>query len=78
MAVERRRTTLTVLGELSFPIDLDVLVTAVAERETDEATLDEATIDKIATELYHIHLPMMDSLGVVDYNQDTKRVVAWS
>lgn len=76
MAVRRRRTTLAVLAELSVPVDLDDLAAAVGKREMDMAELDETLIDQIATELHHIHLPKMDSLGVIDYDHDTNRVVS--
>lgn len=78
MAVRRRRTTLAALTELSFPIDLDDLAAAIVKREKDRADIDETSIDQIAMKLHHIHLPKMDSLGVIDYDYDTNRVVAWS
>jgi len=78
MAVRRRRTTLEALAELSFPIDLDDIAAAVVKREMDRADGDETSVDQIAMKLHHIHLPKMDSLGVIDYDQDTNRVVSWS
>lgn len=78
MAVRRRRTTLTVLAELSLPVDLDDIAAAIAEREKDMAGSDETSIDEIVMKLHHIHLPKMDHLGVIDYDQDSNRVVAWS
>jgi len=76
MSVGRRRSTLAALAELSVPVDLDDLAAAIVKRELDRAAHDEATIDQIATELHHIHLPKMDRLGVIDYEPDTKRVVS--
>ena len=78
MAVKRRRTALTALAELNFPVDLEDLAAAVDKREMNGAAPDETTIDQITTELHHIHLPKMDSLGVIDYDQDANRVIAWS
>lgn len=78
MAVERRRTTLAVLAELSTPIYLNELAAAVVERETDREALDETSNGRIALELHHLHLPKMASLGIVDYDQETNRIVARS
>lgn len=52
------------------------LAAAVVKREMDMAGLDETPIDLIAIELHHCHLPKMESLGVIDYEQDCNRVVS--
>jgi len=76
MAVRRRRTTLAALAELGAPVDLDELATAVSKRERESPAADEATIDRIAVRLHHLHLPKMDALGVLDYDHNANRVIA--
>lgn len=74
MSVRRRRTVLAALAELGFPVVVDELAAAVVEREMEPGAPDEP-VDQIATELHHVHLPKMDSLGVIDYDHTANRVV---
>jgi hypothetical protein len=74
LAVERRRTTCDVLGEYDDgPASLDALAERVSARDADVVT-DEA-VQQVATTLHHVHLPMLDAAGVVEYDPDAKR--AW-
>ncbi len=70
LADERRRTLLDVLGDSTLPVDLTTLAEDLATHDEDDA----ATVDELAISLHHRHLPMMDDLGVVDYDTDSRRV----
>ncbi|QPV62148.1 hypothetical protein I7X12_15570 [Halosimplex litoreum] len=66
-ADRRRRLTLAVLDERTTPIDLQELASQVVARgEGSEA--DDAGLTEAAIELHHKHLPMMDALGVLEYD----------
>jgi len=77
---ERRRTVLRVLEHEAEATTLAALATAVAAAEPDvdrsDSTVDEdATVDDaVQIELHHIHLPMLDDAGLVDYDGASKRV----
>lgn len=77
---ERRRTVLRVLAHDAEVTTLESLATAVAAEETDvdrsDSTVDEdAIVDApVQIELHHVHLPMLDAAGVVDYDRESKRV----
>jgi hypothetical protein len=75
LSAERRREALEVLSESTPPAELEDLAAAVAARETDERATDEAAVERVAVALHHAHLPMMDALGVVDYDPGSRRVV---
>jgi len=76
LAVERRRETLAVITDRHAPFELTDLATAVATRERDVETPTEETIEEVAVSLHHVHLPLMDDLGILDYVPDTNRVEA--
>ena len=76
LAVERRRTTLEVLADLTAPVDLEDLAVAVAERETDEGSVTEEAVERITVSLHHAHLPMLAGFGIVVYDPETNRVEA--
>jgi hypothetical protein len=67
----RRRAVLAVLSDRSTPVELADLAAAVADRETDAEAADEALVDRVKVSLHHVHLPRMDSLGVVEYEPRT-------
>lgn len=76
LASERRRAVVDVLTTLAAPVDLEVLVEAVAAYEAgvDDPT-DERT-GRVAISLHHQHLPMMAEVGVLEYDPSTNRIVS--
>ena len=71
LASARRRLALEILAERTTPLDLEELAAKIAARE-DGA--DEATPERVAVSLHHVHLPMMAALGVVEYDPGTHRI----
>lgn len=76
LAVERRRTTLEVLEDLTAPVDLEDLAVAVAEREADGDRVDEGTVEQVRISLHHAHLPKLADLGIIAYDPVETRVEA--
>ena len=76
LASSRRRIALDLLEEWSPPIDLEELAAATAAREDDENTAGMDHVERIATSLHHIHLPMMSDLCVLDYDPTTNQIEA--
>lgn len=74
LSVRRRRVVLEVLGEREGALDLDDLAVAVARRETETDDPAQETIDNVVLTLHHKHLPMMDDLGVVEYDSATQAI----
>lgn len=67
----RRRAILSVLISRDEPVDLDRLVDATWQRETgaEGDALDDAERDRVRTSLYHVHLPKLSELGIVQYDR---------
>ena len=57
-------------------VDLDGLADAVARLERDESTVDAETVRRVTINLHHVHLPMMDELGILTYDASDNRVTA--
>lgn len=72
-AEERRRTTYDVLRSESEPVALEDMAKTVAHREGRGT--DEESVERVAITLHHVHLPMMDDVGVIDYDPDECLVV---
>lgn len=68
---ERRRLALRHLLDCEGPTDVDSLVTAVAtaERDTGADELPDDERQRIRLDLYQSHLPKLDDLGLVAYDQ---------
>lgn len=75
LAAERRRLALDILAGRQSPVDLGALAEALAvrERTTDG---DPGTVEDVAVDLYHRHLPLMADLGVVEFDPQAGRVEA--
>ena len=71
---ERRRTVLRVLEHEAEATTLAALATAVAAAEPDVDRSDSTVDDAVQIELHHVHLPMLDCAGLVDYDGASKRV----
>lgn len=73
----RRRVLLSVLAERDDSVSVGELARRVAEAESEDdafASVD-ATSD-IRIDLHHVHLPMLDDHGVVEYDWTARRVHA--
>ncbi|MDS0282772.1 hypothetical protein NDI86_11605 [Halomicroarcula sp. S3CR25-11] len=73
LSAERRRHVLDVFDAESLPIGLDALADGVGEREAADAS-DIATAVRVT--LHHQHLPLLDDLGLVEYDPVARRVRA--
>lgn len=76
LSTERRRLVLRIFDEKPLPMSLEALADTVAEHEATAGSprVDTATSVRIA--LHHQHLPLMDDLGLVDYDADARRINA--
>jgi hypothetical protein len=73
----RRRHTLDALATLTLPVALEDLAAAVAAREADQPAGAGEPAERVAVSLHHVHLPLLDDRGVLDYDRATTRVVAF-
>ena len=62
LANERRRTLIVELFDATNEIPVEELVAKLAGPEADER--------EIAVSLYHVHLPKLDDMGVIDWDDD--------
>lgn len=74
LAHKRRRVTLEMLSELTAPVDLEDLAALVAFQETEGLVFDDELEASVAITLHHVHLPMMDALGIIEYDPEEARV----
>lgn len=65
----RRRVVLDVLEDRRTEVALDDLSAAVASQEDDVAST-----KRVGITLHHEHLPMLDDVGLVDYDAEARRV----
>jgi hypothetical protein len=66
LADDQRKAVLAVLHD-SETRTRSALATAVAER-------DDETAERVETRLHHVHLPVLDEAGIVDYDPQTELV----
>jgi len=72
VANQRRRTVLTYLREASDDMaSLDQLVDHVVDQETHSPGTDR---ESVTIDLYHCQLPMLDEVGVIDFDSQTETV----
>lgn len=76
LADERRRTLIECLSDESMPLELELLVQRVAEREEGGPidTVASTTIQDIATVLSHAHLPKLDDADILEVDNERKLV----
>lgn len=80
LADRRRRHLLYYLTRESGTgsVDVDELVSAVAEREQADADVDAAGVDvlrrRVELSLHHVHLPKLEGAGVVRFSRGSGRV----
>jgi len=70
LADRQRRTVVTVLRD-STAVTRSELATAVADRERGDG---DATTERVETRLHHVHLPVLDEAGVVNYDPEAELV----
>lgn len=71
---ERRRMTLEILGEEDGSISARELSERIAERETDQQPPPRNVRQSAYVSLIQSHLPKLDELDVVDYDNGSKTV----
>ena len=76
LANERRRTLIECLTDESTPLEWEVVVQRLAEREAGRAidTVADTTIQAIATRLAHVHLPKLADAGILDVDNERNLV----
>ena len=66
-----RRTIVAELAISSSPVDQTELSRAVADRGGEEGNL---TYRDVHIQCHHVHLPMLDDAGVIDWDRDAGTV----
>jgi len=74
LADARRQRVLDVLADATAPIDLESLATELVAREEALDADYEGMMGRVRIDLHHKHLPLMDGLGVLDYDPDSHRI----
>lgn len=74
LAAERRRATLDVLADRELPVGVEDLAEDVVAKEEDTDGIDVNAVETVAISLHHHHLPMMDDLGVIQYDPTSHRI----
>lgn len=74
LASEQRRFVLDVLAGNTTPIGLEELSAGIAARKDGIETVDDETIERMAIELHHNHLPRLDEAGLIEYEPDNQTV----
>ncbi|ODR82851.1 hypothetical protein BG842_19055 [Haladaptatus sp. W1] len=72
----RRRDALRYLLDTDGGVAIDELATAVARREIGEEELESTQHRQYYSTLYQLHLPKLDSAGLIDYDERGHRVSA--
>lgn len=74
VVVDRRRVACDVLAESDEDtLSLEALAEAVTRRENDVSEAGDGDW-QVATTLHHLHLPLLASAGVLEYDAARKRV----
>lgn len=76
LASQRRLCALDTLRRRETPLSVSELADEVAVRESD-TTYDQitsATLARVYSSLYHVHLPKLDDAGVVEHDPDAETV----
>lgn len=74
LADRRRRQAVDILDGRVASLDLDTVAEAIAARE--EADPAPETIERVAIELHHNHLPKLDECGFIEYEPKARLVHA--
>ena len=71
---DRRRMVLELLGDAGEPVTARELSEAIAARESDSEPPPRDVRQSVYISLQQTHLPKLDGLGIVDYDESTKTV----
>lgn len=73
LADARRRHLVSILEDADGTVGRRALARRVAARETDEtpSAVPEPTVDTVETSLYHVHLPTLREVGLVETDGET-------
>ncbi|WP_321169489.1 hypothetical protein [Halopenitus sp. POP-27] len=71
LANARRREAVRHLTTANGTVTLGELATAIAAEETEESPPPQAAYESVRSSLRQTHLPMLDDLGIVEYDPDT-------
>jgi hypothetical protein len=71
---DRRRAVIEQLRQTVGESDLRTLAEAIAENETGESPPPRNIRESVYNSLHQTHLPKLDQLGIVDYDQNRKTV----
>ena len=74
LASDRRRALLDLLEGRGDPVDLVTAAEALVERERPSDAPAAETVEQVSITLHHRHLPLMDEVGLVDYDPAAKTV----
>ncbi|MFC7096684.1 DUF7344 domain-containing protein [Halobaculum marinum] len=76
LSSERRRHVLAVVSARESPVSLAALAAAVVAREDDADPADDTAREHAKISLHHVHLPMLDERGVLQYDTDAHVICA--
>ncbi|RBI60995.1 hypothetical protein DMJ13_14770 [halophilic archaeon] len=71
---ERRRRTIEHLREIDGTLTVDELAEHIATLETDESPPPRNVRKSVYVSLHQTHLPKLDDLGIVEYDQRSKEL----
>jgi hypothetical protein len=72
LADRRRRVLLAELEGHTEPVSVDALTSAIVARERGDGG--QSASEKVRISLHHIHLPLLNDHGIVDYDTEDKVV----
>lgn len=74
---ERRQLTVSILRDRSLPLNLEDLAVDVASEEFGSQPPTQR-VEQVTISLHHVHLPLMDDMGVVRYDENRSEILAAS
>lgn len=74
LAEPRRRFILYQLRQYGRPIDLSRLAEEAAAWEAGDSDAVHTDVQRVRESLYHDHVPELDDAGVVEFDDDERRV----
>ncbi|WP_254531352.1 DUF7344 domain-containing protein [Natrinema gelatinilyticum] len=74
LEAERRRMTLDILAGVTATVELTELAAGIVAREDGVDAVTDDAISDVTIVLHHVHLPMMDELGIIDYDASNQRI----
>jgi len=74
LADDRRELVVSMLETVAKPVSLADLAVGLASREYRRQSAPAEAVDAARRSLHHVHLPLLDEVGVVAYDARRKRV----